>query len=88
MSMNPKHLNELSGLITKAKTPAQAQELLKDLLTKRELASVCERVQIFKALLNKMPHRKISKSLKLSISKVTRGSHALKKSKSLIKKAL
>ena len=86
--MNPKHFNELCGLITKAKTPVQAQELLKDLLTKREISSICERVQIFKALLNKMSHRKISKSLKVSISKVTRGSHALKKSKSSLKKWL
>lgn len=85
--MKKNHLDELCKLFTKINTKDQALVLLKDILTPEEIDSVCERLQIFKCLNKNMPHRAISKTLKVSISKVTRGSHALKKSKSgLIKK--
>lgn len=79
------HLDELCRLLIKVRTPKQAELFLNDLLTPEEIDSVAERLQIFKLLVKGLPQRQISQELKVSISKVTRGSLALKKSKSLIK---
>lgn len=79
--MNKKHLKEFSTLLTKIRTLAHAEAFLKDILTTQEIRSVAERWQIIKELRKGIPHREISKSLKVSIAKVTRGSHALRKSK-------
>lgn len=79
--MNQNHLNELSQLIPKIRNKNEAALFLKDILTAKELASIVERWQIVKMILKKVPHRKISKTLKVSIAKVTRGSHAVKKNK-------
>lgn len=82
--MKKKYLDELCSLFVGIPTRAAVQLLLKDMLTPQELASMTERLQIFKLLKKHAPHRKISEHLGVSISKVTRGSHALKKSKSVI----
>ncbi len=84
--MKKDHFQELCGLFLKIKSKKDAELLLKDLLTSDELSSISERLQIFKMLLKDIPQRKVSKTLKVSISKVTRGSHALQKSKSIIAK--
>mgnify|MGYP003427920140 len=86
MATKKEQFQELYGLFLKIKSKNDAELLLKDILTSDELSSISERLQIFKLLLKEVPHRKISKTLKVSISKVTRGSHALKKSKSVISK--
>ncbi len=75
--MNQQHLKELGGLLVGLNTREEALAMLKDLLTDSELESVAERVQILKLLSQGMPHRKISETLGVSISKVTRGSHWL-----------
>lgn len=79
--MNQKHLTELSEVASKIRNKKEAELFLKDILTPKELTSVVERWQIVKMLMKKVPHRKISKTLKVSIAKVTRGSHAMRKSK-------
>lgn len=72
------HLNELCDIFKKIRNRGECLSLLKDILTPRELASVVERWQIVKCLIKGIPHREISKTLKVSIDKVTRGAKALK----------
>lgn len=76
------YIDELYGLFLKVKSKEEVIFLLKDLLTPKERDSVAERFQIFKLLQKGVPQRKISQVLGISISKVTRGSHAYKISKS------
>lgn len=52
--------------------------LLQDILTPRELLSVAERWQIVLALSKRLPQRTIAEDLRVSISKITRGSRTLK----------
>lgn len=76
-------MDELCGILMKIHEKEDMPALLRDLLTPSELQSVIERVQIFKMIKKGIPHRTISQKLKVSISKVTRGSHALQISKSI-----
>lgn len=76
---NLAHLHELCDLFTRLKKRTDALTFLKDILTPRELASVVERWQIIKRLARHKPHREISKELKVSIDKVTRGAKALRR---------
>lgn len=78
--MKSEHLKELCRALTKVHTVREALAVLKDLLTPKELTSVVERLQLVKLLLKGMPQRTISKKLKISIMKVTRGSRTLKRS--------
>ena len=52
--------------------------LLSDLLTPKERASIAERWQLIQMLANGTKQRDIKKKLKMSISKITRGSRALR----------
>ena len=74
------HLRELCDLFARLKNRRETLVFLKDILTPRELASVVERWQIIKRLARGKPHRRISKELKVSIDKVTRGAKALRHS--------
>ncbi len=78
--INLAHLHELCDLFTRLKKRGDVLGFLKDILTPRELASVVERWQIIKRLARGKPHREISKELKVSIDKVTRGAKALRHS--------
>lgn len=73
------HLRELCSLVAQLKNRAEARAFLQDILTPKELASVCERWQIVKLLARGKAHRAISKELNVSIDKVTRGAKALRK---------
>lgn len=49
------------------------------ILTQAEQADIADRLRIMEGLLeNKLPQRELSQSLAVSISKITRGSNALK----------
>lgn len=74
-------LEQIYRAFSHLKTPREAALFLEDILTPDERISVGERLQIFKMLAAGIPHREISKKLKVSIAKVTRGSHALRSSK-------
>jgi TrpR family trp operon transcriptional repressor len=78
MSVSPKHLQELYRLFSAVKGEKEAELLLTDILTPQELESLAERWQLVKALHAGMPQRDIAEKLGISISKVTRGSSALK----------
>lgn len=72
-----KHLKDLYPLFISVKTEKEAKMLLEDILTPQELESVAERWQLVQELHKGTPQRDIAKKLKISISKITRGSRAL-----------
>ena len=78
MSIPPQHLKDLYKLFASVETEREAERLLKDILTPQELASIAERWQLVQKLAAGKPQRQISKELFLSVSKITRGSRALK----------
>ncbi len=77
MSHNPRHYRDLYKLFASVESPKEAELLLVDILTPNELDSVTERWQLVQALASGMPQRDIAKKLKVSISKITRGSRML-----------
>ncbi len=81
MAIPRKHLSDLYALLAEAKTEKDMRLLLGDLLTPKELATIAQRWQLVQMLSAGIPQRAIAKTLGMSISKVTRGSLALKKSR-------
>lgn len=77
MAVPPKHLRDLYELFSSAQSAEEAEKLLADILTPQELASVAERWQLVQELAKGTPQRDIAKKLKISISKITRGSRML-----------
>ena len=69
---------DLHRLFASVKHEREAELLLLDILTPRELSSLAERWRLVQALASGMTQRDINKKLKISISKITRGSHMLK----------
>ena len=70
----------LLQLLFNAKSKEQLAGLLELLLTPEEIEAFSKRVLILKSLLNgTLTQREISKEFGLSISKITRGSNALKR---------
>lgn len=68
---------DLYKLFCAIENQREAELLLEDLLTPQELASLAERWQEIQLLAKGMTQRDVAKQLDISISKVTRGSHAL-----------
>jgi TrpR family transcriptional regulator, trp operon repressor len=73
----PPHERDLYRLFASIEDEEEAALLLQDILTPQELASIAERWQLVRALDAGLPQRDIAKKLKISISKITRGSHML-----------
>lgn len=80
--------NELYEILKKVRTTRDAQLLLEDFFTPAERRDLVMRIKLVKLLMKGLPHREISKKLKVSIAVVTRGSHALKKSRGGFRKFL
>ncbi|MDD5470064.1 MAG: Trp family transcriptional regulator [Candidatus Peribacteraceae bacterium] len=78
MAIPPKHLRELYQLLASVRSEKEAKLLLEDLLTPQELASLAERWQLIQELHAGSPQRDIAKKLRVSISKITRGSRQMK----------
>lgn len=72
-----KYLKELLTVMIRIRNPKLLEAFLKDLLTPQELDEIITRWQIVKRLAVNIPQREISKELKVSISKITRGSREL-----------
>jgi TrpR family transcriptional regulator, trp operon repressor len=81
MPVPRQHLQDLCALLRAPKDEREMQKLLSDLLSPKEIAVFAERWQLVKMLAEGVPQRTIAKKLKISISKVTRGSHALRRSR-------
>ena len=77
MPVPSQHLKELYALFASVGNEKEAELLLKDMLTPQELASLAERWQLIQELATGTPQRDIAKKLKISISKITRGSRML-----------
>ena len=73
-----RHYREFYELIAALEGEKEAEMLMKDLLTPQELDSVVERWQEVQQLAKGITQRDIAENLGISISKVTRGSRALK----------
>jgi TrpR family trp operon transcriptional repressor len=75
---------------TLAKTDDQnlIEDFFRCLLTPAEIADVAARWALVKSLGEKIPQREISKTLGLSLCKITRGSRELKKPDSAFKRML
>ena len=69
---------DLCKLFASIKNEREAEMLFSDIFTPSELASLVERWQLVQLLAKGTPQREIKKKLKISISKVTRGSRALR----------
>ena len=69
---------DLRKLFASVKNEREAGLLLQDILTPQELDSLSERWRLIQALASGMKQREINKKLKISISKITRGSKMLK----------
>jgi Trp operon repressor len=78
MAVDKEALRRFYALIALARTPREAKILVEDLFTPKEIQSLAERWELVQALAAGMTQREISKKLKISISKVTRGSRAFR----------
>ena len=70
-------LKAMAELFRTQKTPAELENFLDDLLTPAELQALLERWEIVHELLAGLTQREVKERLKVSISKVSRGSRAL-----------
>ena len=69
---------DLQRLFASIKNEKEAELFLEDMFTASERASLVERWRLIQALASGMTQRDINKKLKISISKITRGSKMLK----------
>lgn len=72
-----RHYKELFELFASIDGEKEAEDLLRDILTPREVDSLAERWQEIQLLAKGVPQREIAERLGISISKITRGSRAL-----------
>jgi len=72
------NLAELALALAKTKEPSLIEDFLRRLLTPSERADIAARWALVKALEQKIPQRVISKTLGLSLCKITRGSKEMK----------
>ncbi len=79
---------ELLAVICSLKNPKLLDDFLVDLLTPKEMKEIIKRWQIVKQLHRGIPQRDISKNLKISIAKITRGSRVLLNKNSAFNKLL
>jgi TrpR family trp operon transcriptional repressor len=78
MKYSPKFGKQLEKILQKAaKNPKLLHEFLSDLLSPAEYRDFAVRWQIVRQLQKRVPQRKISKNLKVSIATVSRGSREL-----------
>jgi len=78
MAVPLRHYKELCELFAAVENPREADMLLQDILTPQEIESIAERWQLIRQLSSGKPQRDVAKDLKVSISKITRGSRVLK----------
>ena len=74
---------EIAEVLAKQNKVDGIKNFITELLTKSELETLSKRWQILKMLKCGISQRDIAKELKVSLCKVTRGSHILKNKKSI-----
>lgn len=75
--MNSVYKNELVSAINQINDAKLLNAFLVDLLTPKEYEEIVKRWQIVKQLHDGTPQRQIALNLKISLSKITRGSRML-----------
>ncbi len=68
----------LVSAFLKARTQGEMDNLLKGILTPRELEEITNRLQIVKMLKKGVSQQKIAEKLKVGVATVTRGSREIK----------
>ncbi len=86
--MIKQNLSEIYEIISRIDTPEDAKTFLDELLTESELIDVAQRWNILKLLKAKHSQRNISKTLCVSLCKITRGAKILKNKNSIIRQIL
>ena len=82
------NLFELANALANTKDPQLIKDFLSRLLTPAETADIASRWALVKALEAKIPQREISKTLGLSLCKITRGSREMKNPNQAFQKLL
>jgi len=82
------NLSELASALAVTKDTILIKNFLRCLLTPAEIADICSRWALVKALEKKIPQREISKILGLSLCKITRGSREMKNPSQAFQKML
>ena len=80
------NIKEISKIIYELKSQKDIYNFLLEILTKSEVETLSKRWRILKGLSLGQTQREISKDLKVSLCKVTRGSRLLKDKDSIITK--
>ena len=80
-----KTIRDLSNIILEWENVDMVEQLLNALLTPYELENLSKRWWLVKQLHNGKTQRDISKEIRVSLCKITRGSHELKKENSILK---
>lgn len=70
-------LKRISKIFSSIKREEQLKKLLEDCLTPAEILDIDERFAIVRELTKGSTQREVAKKLKVSVAKVTRGSHVL-----------
>ena len=89
--MNRNKSNEIqiiSNILANENKPEKIVDFMIEILTQSEVETLSKRWQILNLLNKGKTQREISKELKVSLCKVTRGSQILKKKNSIIAKYL
>ncbi len=73
-----KHVRQLAEIFSAIRSKKEAQALLTDLLTPHELRMLGKRWLELQELARGVSQREVAAKLKVSISKITRGSRVLK----------
>lgn len=81
-------IDEISDLMSIEQDKSTIQNFIMELLTESELETLSKRWRILRMLKDGVTQRQISKELKVSLCKVTRGSQILKKTNSIVRRYL
>ncbi len=71
------HIKDLAAVFSNITDDQMAENILRNILTPKELDEIAKRLQIFKMLKDGVSQREIAKKLKVSIGTVSRGSREL-----------
>lgn len=88
MKKAPTRIKKIAAILSLAVDGKELQQILEDLLTPAEVKDIEERIAIVEHLLMGEPQRTVAKKLKVSISKVSRGSLLLHTGKGALAAAL
>lgn len=88
MKKAPTRIKKIAAILSLAVDEKELQDILEDLLTPAEAKDLEERIAIVQHLLMGEPQRTVAKKLKVSISKVSRGSQLIQYGKGALAAAL